>query len=271
MRSILVHVCNDPGFESRFQIALDLGRSFGAHLTFLQVVSRTVALPGDFNGNLAAAMLPVVQEEADEFREKVEARLKDEDVCWDWVQETGAADSRLLSHAALNDLVLVGAIAPVGSETQPSRLAGALAIHGRTPVMVTPKTSPGFDATKPAIVAWNGSVQSSHALRASVELLKQSSAVTIVTITGEDESRAFDLPPSEGAEYLSRHGISCEIVELPVLARHPADIVIEAAENRGAGCVVLGAYGHSRMFELVFGGVTRKILQDPPLPLFMAH
>ena len=271
MRSILVHVYNDPGLEARLQIALDLARSFDAHVTFLQAVTHQVLIPGDYTGTLTAQMMPVVQEQADELRRAVEKRLADEDVRWDWVQEIGMPDSRLMSHAGLNDLVLVGSVAPMGSETQPSRLAGALAIHGRTPVMVTPKDAKGFDVTKPAVVAWNGSPQAAHALRASLEMLRRSGNVTLITVTGEEDAKKYDLPPSEGAEYLSRHGISCEIVEVPALGRHPAEILLEAATVRDAGYIVLGAYGHARLFELVFGGVTRRILKDPQIPLVLAH
>jgi nucleotide-binding universal stress UspA family protein len=271
MRSILVHVHDGPGFEARFQIALDMARSYDAHLTFLQVVMHPVIIPGDYTGTVVAQMMPVMQKQADEFRQATEARLADEDVRWDWVQEIGMADSMLMSHAALNDLVLVGCVAPQASEVQPSRLAGSLAIEGRSPVMVAPQNANGFDVSKPALVAWNGSREAAHALRASVEMLKRSETVYLAMVTGEDERKGRGLPPIDGAAYLARHGIECEIVELPCLARHPAEVLLEAAKNRGAGYMVLGAYGHARLFEMVFGGVTRRMLKDPPIPLVLAH
>ncbi len=271
MRSILVHVYNDPGIEARLQVALDMARSYDAHLTFLQVVQQPIVLPGDYTGTITAQMMPVVQEQADELRQVIEARLADEDVRWDWVQEAGMADDMLMSHAALNDLVLVGCLAPQGSETQPSRLAGTLAIEGRSPVMVAPKDAKGFDPTKPALVAWNGSREASHALREALPMLKHSKSVFLATVTGENDRKRSALPPVDGAAYLSRHGISCEIVELPCLGRHPAEVLLEAADSRDAGYIVLGAYGHARLFEMVFGGVTRRMLKNPPIPLVLAH
>lgn len=267
MKAILVHVSSAPGMEARLQAALDLGRSFNAHIRFLQQISQTVALPGDFNGTLAAAMLPVLQDQANTQRAQIEARLADEDVCWDWVQEIGMADARLVSHAALNDVVLVGAGYPAGGD----RLAGQLAIEGRTPVLVVPGNAAGFDAAKPVVIGWNGSPEAARAIKGAMPLLASASAVHLVTIVGENEARHFDLPPTEGAEFLSRHGISSEILTLPAQGRHPAELMMEAAQRANASCVVMGAYGHSRMFEMVFGGVTRKILQDPPLPVLMAH
>ncbi|MFZ1741904.1 MAG: universal stress protein [Pontixanthobacter sp.] len=271
MRSILVHISDDACLEGRFQIALDLARSFDAHLIFLQAISENIAMPGDIYGTIATQMLPVVQEQADKLRHKLEQRLQHEDIRWNWVQEVGMADSRLIAHAALNDLVLVGALAPLGSELQPSRLAGALAIHGRTPVMVTPKDASAFDVAKPAIVAWNGSVQASHALRAATGLLCKAESVTLLCVTGEDGAADFDLTPSEGAEYLSRHEIACEVLEMPAQGRNPAEILLETASHRDAGYIVLGAYGHARLFEIMFGGVTRRILKNPPIPMVLAH
>ncbi|GAA4644272.1 universal stress protein [Pontixanthobacter gangjinensis] len=271
MQSILVHVYNDPGIESRLQIALDMARAYDAHLTFLQVVLRPVILPGDYSGIVAAQMMPVAQEQADELRRVIEARLEEEDVRWNWVQEADMTDDMLMSHAALNDLVLVGCAAPQQSSDAPSRLAGTLAIRGRSPVMVAPLHAKSFDPAKPALVAWNGSREASHALRASLSMLKHSSTVYLATVVGEEGPSREGLPAIDGAAYLSRHGISCEVVELPCHARHPAEVLLEAAMSREAGYIVLGAYGHARLFEMIFGGVTRRMLKDPPIPLVLAH
>ena len=95
--------------------------------------------------------------------------------------------------------------------------------------------------------------------------------VYLASVTGEEGRKRSALPPVDGAAYLSRHGIACEIVELPCLGQHPAEILLAAADSRDAGYIVLGAYGHARLFEMVFGGVTRRMLKDPPIPLVLAH
>ena len=90
-----------------------------------------------------------------------------------------------------------------------------------------------------------------------------------MTVTDGDSGES--LPPDQLGMYLARHGVGCEVAELPGSGRHPAEVLLEAAESRDAGYVVLGVYGHSRLLEMVFGGVTRRILIDPPLPLILAH
>ncbi|MXO90136.1 universal stress protein [Pontixanthobacter aquaemixtae] len=271
MQSILVHVCNDPDFEARLQTSLDIARFFDAHLTFLQTITPPVVLPMDYTGTAIPPLLPMAQEQAEKLKQDTEARLNDEDVQWDWVQEVGFVDSMLLSHAALNDLVIVGADGQTETEHNRSRLAGILAIEGRSSVMVVPSSSQCFDPSKPALVAWNGSPESARAMRASLALLKRSDSVVLATVTGEPERKSSRLPPFDGASYLARHGIECELIELPCSGRHPAKILVEEAEKRDAGYIVLGAYGHSRLLEIVFGGVTRDMLDDPQIPVFLAH
>ena len=271
MQSILVHVDTDTGFDARLQVALDLARAHQSYLTFLQIVSPPVVLPTGFGGPVPTPMMPIAQEQADEFKNKLESRLNDEDVRWDWVQEVGFADGVLLEHGAFHDLVLVGAQVPEVTGSRPSRLAGSMAIEGRSTVMVVPNSAKSFDASKPALVAWNGAPEAARAIRSSLPILRASQLVYVATVVEETGNEAGKLPPLDGAAYLARHGIDCDIVELPCATRHPADVLMEAAENRGAGYVVLGAYGHTRMFEMVFGGVTRRMLNNPPLPLILAH
>lgn len=271
MRSILLHAHRDPGFESRLQAALDVTRQVDAHLTCLQAIIWDIALPGDIYATMAAELVPVMMEEAAAFRAEVEARLEKEDVRWDWVDEPGMADIRLMEHAALADLVVVGAEAPRDGRPGPSPLVGALAIHGRAPLLVVPKKTRRFSVESPAMVAWNGSPESSRALRAAVPMLARSSKVWLARVDSPEQDDGLDLPPLSGAEYLSRHGIDCEILDLGMRHGNVAATIEEEALSRDCGYIVMGAYGHSRMLEVLFGGVTRKSIANPALPLLIAH
>ena len=271
MRSILLHAHDDAGFEGRLQVSLDLARTFDAHLTCLQAISVDIAFAGDFYGTFGAEMVPLATERAKAFREKFEARLAGEDVRWEWVDRMGLGDTALLQYAGLSDLVVLGASSPDGTKT-PSWLAGTLAIHARVPILAVPEHCRAFAGGAPALVAWNGSVESSRALRAAVPLLARASSVTLATVGSGEGDEDVDLPAVQGCEYLARHGIGSELIELPAdgektVARKLAD----AAQAREAGFIVMGAYGQPRMFELLLGGVTRGLLADTPVPLLMAH
>ncbi len=269
MKSILVHIERDNGLEGRLQVVLDLARCFDAHLSCLQVVNYEVAMPGDFYGSATASVLHYVREQAAELREKTERDLANEDVRWDWIEEVGVANNRLIEFASINDLVVLGKSLPGHKAATPSYLIGTLAIHARTPLLVVPEKTDRLDCTGPALVCWDGSVEAANALRAAVPLLRLARKVCLVTVT--DAAGGGCLPPLSGADYLARHGIECEMVAIPSEGRATGDVLLTAAELRKADYLVMGAYGRPRLLEGLFGGVTRQLLSDPPVPLFAAH
>lgn len=271
MRSILLHIDTDPGLEARLQAALDIARAMDGHLICLQTISYDIAVPGDIYGSMVGDVIPVLRENANKLRDKVTARLAGEDVRWDWRQEQGPSRESLLGWASLADLVLAGAHDPFGSARAPAPLLGDLVVHGSTPVLVMPDAARSFDVAGTAIVGWNGSIEAAHALRMATPLLARASSVVLATVAEKRDNREFDLPPLDGAEYLSRHGIECEIVELPLGAETVADTLTDGALRRRASLLVIGGYGRSRMVETVFGGVTRKLLSSPPIPILTAH
>ena len=128
-----------------------------------------------------------------------------------------------------------------------------------------------FDVGAPMLVAWNGSAEGAHALRAAMPLLACSCKVTLACVIEADERARFDLPSTDGAKYLARHGIDCEIVEIPRGEASIADTLFSAAQMRECGLMVMGAYGHSRLAELLLGGVTRQMLSEPQMPVLLAH
>jgi nucleotide-binding universal stress UspA family protein len=142
-------------------------------------------------------------------------------------------------------------------------------------VLVLPETCTRIDPEAPALVAWDGSAEASHALKAAVPLLKLSSAVYLATVKepakGAKAAKEPDLPPVAGADYLSRHGISCEMIEVAPHEEGVAAALQAEAATRKAGLLVMGAYGHTRLTERVFGGVTRRMLTGVRIPLLLTH
>jgi len=270
MRSLLLHAHRDANFESRLQVALDLARAYDAHLTCVQPITFDVVMPGDFYGIYPAELAPVARADAEEFRNEIEPRLAVEQVRWDWVDEFGLPEKRLLHHAALADLAIVGASSPDGPRG-PSALAGLLAVHCKAPVLVVPDGAKGLAIDGPAVVAWDGSLESSQALRAALPLLARASKVSLVSVTEPHPEDEPELPALSGAEYLARHGIDCELVELPKGTRKVSEVLREAARARGASYLVMGAYGVPRVVETLFGGVTRSMLRDADVPILLAH
>lgn len=271
MRSILLHIADDRCMDARLQAALDMARICDGHVTCLQSLPVESVVTGDAYGDLAVNLIPALREQAQALRDRLEPRLHNEDARWDWVMRDGPARYAMPEFAVLSDVIVMGACDELGGASHYSDLAADIVVHTRTPVLLVPDHCHGIDVTRPIAIAWNGSDEACRALRAAMPLVRRAASVHLLTVAEDGHVRATDLPPVNGATYLSNHGIACEIVELPVQSGGVASTLFHAAKARGAGCLVTGAYGHTRLRELLLGGVTRSMMSNPELPLFLAH
>ena len=268
MKSILLYANPDSGLPSRLQAALDVTRLFEGHLTCLQVAPYDSFIMGDPFGGIYA--LPTVVEQvrrtADEHREAMEARLGNEGVPWTWLFYEGAPPQLIVDRGRLSDLIVLSLPGTdAGSAVQD--IAADAVVHARSPVLAVPAAASGFDGFGPALVAWDGSLESSHALRLTLPMLRNAAEVHVVSVT----SGHREFPATDASEYLACHGISSELHEWPVEGRSVASSLLNAAGSLAAAYVVMGAYGHTRLRQAVLGGTTRDMLHTSTVPLLMAH
>jgi nucleotide-binding universal stress UspA family protein len=270
MKSILLHVQDDPGMDARLQAALGIARSTGGHVSCLHVTPISLYIASD--GITGAYMMPNFAKTLDEMEAKMRARieghLKNEDVSWDYEHVDGDPAQELVSRSSLADLIVLGRYHHRETRYTPVTLIGDVLQSARTPILLHPQELANFDVFGPAVVAWNGSFEAANALRAALPLLKMASAVHIVTVA---EPEAHMLPSLAASTYLSRHDVASELHARPVSETPVEDAIKETAQVMGAGYIVMGGYGHSRAREFLFGGVTRTLLKDCPLPLIMGR
>lgn len=272
MKNILFNAAGDKHFPGRLDAALDIARAFGAHLTLLHSVPYETAAIIEPYGAAFATLIPVWREAAEALRDETIADLANESVSWSWIDSAGPIAAAMLREAALQDLIVLGAREPHSSSTGPSYSAGELALAGDCPVLVLPDSCKSFDPAAPALVAWDGSAEASRALKAAVPFLHLAREVYLAVVEEPvRHSERADLPPLDGAQYLSRYGITSQVVQLEQLAEGVAATIRAAAEIRHAGLIVMGAYGRTRLSERIFGGVTRDMLADVRVPLLLAN
>jgi nucleotide-binding universal stress UspA family protein len=120
-------------------------------------------------------------------------------------------------------------------------------------------------------LAWNGSDEVLRATRLALPFLRQADQVDIAIIDPPVHGRDQPDPGEAPARWLSRHGVRVEVAVLARTERRKADVLAHFAAERGCEGLVLGAYGHSRLREMLLGGTTRDLLAEVPLPLLMAH
>lgn len=270
MKSILVHVQDDPGMEARLQAALSIARATTGHVSCLHVTPISLYIASD--GITGAYMMPNFAETLNEIevkmRTRIEEHLKNEDVSWDYQHVDGDPAQEIVSRSSLADLVVLGRYHHRETSLTPITLIGDVLQSARAPILVQPQDLKSFDAFGPAVVAWNGSFEAANALRAALPLLQMASTVHIVTV---EESQDHMLPSLAASTYLSRHGVTSELHARPASKMPVEDAIRETAEVMGAGYIVMGGYGHSRAREFLFGGVTRTLLKECSIPLIMGH
>jgi len=177
---------------------------------------------------------------------------------WREVQDKPDA---LASHAHHADLVVVGRPGHSNGLTRPQ--VDAILSQGGRPLLIAGSMTPS-SPTGTVFVCWKEAPESARALTAALPLLKAAQRVVIAHVSEE-----LDPTPLSGlAHYLALHGISAETRLLPRRGA-VADTLAAAADAHQADLIVLGAYGHSRARERVFGGCTRGFLDDARVPVLM--
>lgn len=270
MKSILLHTYEDNGFESRLSVALDVCRAHDAHLTCAYVTPFTAYVGFDPMGGVFAsgALVESLRESEDKMRAKVEARLNNEDVRWDWQSYDGDPAQTLVSASSLADLVILSQAGRdrTGPES-PLPIVDDVAVNARCAVLVVPASVNRYDAKAPVVIGWNASEEAARAIREALPALKLATSVTLVSV-GEDGE---DYPQTEASAYLSRHGIGSDLQSF-ASGDGPADsLITQTAKVVCAGAILIGAYGHSRLRETLLGGVTRRLATHSDIPVLLGR
>jgi nucleotide-binding universal stress UspA family protein len=174
--------------------------------------------------------------------------------------------ARLAAQARLHDLTILDLGPPV-YDLDRKTIEKTILRSGR-PTIALPPGNGAFRGQR-IIVAWDGSAPAARAANDALPFLRAAQAVEIVAVADAREL-ADTVPGAEFAPHLARHGINVTVNDLPVDGS-VADTLLAQAGLFRADMIVLGAYGHTRAREFLFGGVTRSLLRSSPVPLFLAH
>ncbi len=173
------------------------------------------------------------------------------------------------AHARLADLVVMTR-GPEHGAARRALIADILFKSGR-PLLLVP-LRPRKRNWDRFVIGWNASANAVRAIAAAMPLLKPASSVIIATVDAVPSPAGHGQTPGrELAAYLARHGVRAEVHNLDGLGRPAEKALCDEALAFDADALVIGAYGHSPAQEFIFGGVTRALLAEAPVPLLMAH
>jgi nucleotide-binding universal stress UspA family protein len=191
----------------------------------------------------------------------------------EWRVADGFADDELAHAARYADLVVVGQGNPeVPATGVPSDLAEQVALHTERPVLVVPHIGAAKEPGKTVLLAWNGSREASRAATAALPLLAEADKVVVLSVDAKNR-KAGDGHDHDAdvAAWLSRHGVKATVQHDVATDTDVGSVILSRAADHDADLIVMGLYGHSRMREMVLGGVSRTLLHSMTAPLLIAH
>jgi nucleotide-binding universal stress UspA family protein len=273
-KDLLVHVDNDPGCASRLDVAAALAARHEAHLTGLHAMGWP-RVPGYLEAEIPPNALDFQRRQLEAAAREAEQRFLDRTrrrgVHGEWRVDTGDILFAVKLHARYADLTVVGQGLDLGGAPRDlAYLPEELALGVGRPVLIVPRYGTFETVGERVLIAWNGSREATRAVHDAMPLLRLAGKVTVLSIDPEPGPEPR-VPGADIARHLARHGIAAEVDFVPGLDIEVGDVLLSRAADLGIDLIVMGAYGHSRLREMVLGGATRHMLQHMTAPVLMAH
>lgn len=275
LKDLLVHVDNSKACGARLDAAVHVAQSHGAHLTGVHIVPR-LYIPG-----YAEMQVPLEVIEAQ--REALEARLAEAETAFrtvtdkaglsaEWRSAEGNLAGTLALHGRYVDALIVGQPDKNDPVSTSEGLAGKLVLDVGRPILVIPYigASPSFGQR--ILIAWNATRQAVRAVHDALPLLERANSVVVLSVNPPaGKGGDGDIPSADICLHLSRHGINAEADHVEAHDIDVGNMLLSRAFDMGVDLIVMGAYGHSRLRELVLGGATRHLIEHMTVPVLMSH
>lgn len=286
IKTILVPATGNQTDDAVFASALAVARAFDAHLDVLHVrvnaAAMVAAMATDGSGAaMVSGLIERIDEEAtrredaarqlfQRFCERERVAIEDAPTgqrspTAQWLREIGDEAYWVREYGRATDLLVIGH--PAGDQgVSIDTIEAALVGTGR-PVLIVPAT-PMVWLPETIVIAWKAAPEAARAVTAAMPLLSRSKRILIVTVAEEQ-----GLSDEEGARLMTSlawHGLNASTRHLRPERLGAADTLLATAAEEGA-LVVMGAYGHSRLREWIFGGFTEHVLRGAVVPVLMMH
>lgn len=275
-RDIMVHLTEDPRNAARTAAAILLAQQFDAHVTALYT------LPPPQHLYYLGEFVPpeIFQQQADVARARAAtARTLFEEVAArhavraEWLESERLPVDAVETYGRAFDLLVLGQSdpdpkeplsVPAGMDVLPQELA----IRAGRPILALPYAGDYPVIGSHVMIAWNGSREATRAVHDAMPFLQKAKKVTVFGINPE-QSRGT--PGADLARHLARHDVRVETAYTVTSDLEAGDALLSAVSDHGTNLLVMGAYGHSRMREVVFGGVTETVLASMTVPVLLSN
>jgi len=274
-RVILTCLTDIDTAAATLDLAMGVAKDFGAGHEILHVRSdpaSAVPLVGEgMSGAMVEEMLGAAEKHGMELSRALRAKF--DEACQRhgasplWREEIGREDDVVASAGRLSDLVILARPLPNRDLPSPVTVNAAILDTGR-PLLLAPAKPPARTGGTVALF-WNGSPQAARAVHFSLPFLKRAGRVVVLSAREEETPT-----PGEGlVAYLAKHEVQATF-RLFSAGGPGSDVgrgLLAEADKESADLVVMGAFTHSRLRQLVLGGVTRMVLNTATVPVLLAR
>lgn len=273
-KTILVHLDNGKRAAARLDIGIRLARQFDAHVVGLHAVT-AVRIPSYVLAEGGPSIAMQQQKNAQEQAARAEAQFRaalDKAALpgAEWRRSAADALDACTLHARYADLAVIGQADSSDSADVEPEFPEQFVLSAGRPVLVVPYAGKFATLGERILISWNAGREATRAVTDAIPLLRRAKAVDVIAFNPDGDPHG-EVPGADIGLYLARHGVKVKI------SHHRADDVdvgnqiLSRAADLGTDLIVMGAWGHSRMRELILGGVTRTLLETMTVPVLMSH
>lgn len=277
LKDMLVIVDDPAASATRIAVAADLARRHDAHLTGLCVVGGPF-LPAHVAAEMPISLLQAERrarlDRAEDARAAFDERMRAhglEDRS-EWRMVEGDPGTLAAIHGRYADLIVVGQTDPDRDGDLPGATPDDLLFSAGRPILVVPHSGQFVGVGARVVVAWNGGREAARAVGDALPFLERAERVILMAVNPEPGAAGLgDEPCADIARHLSHHGCRVEATHVITPELDPGAAILNTVTDESCDLVVMGAYGHSRLRELVLGGMTRYMLHHMTVPVLMSH
>ncbi len=278
MKTILLPFSGSDTATAALDTAVAVAHKFDSYIEGLFVrqlppiiAGEGITLPGDYMTQLAeesqaqAKIARETFEKATSERNIPSGNVETTGVIAGWSEIEGTLTQAIGEYGRVFDLIVVARDEQRSIDWK-AACETALFESGR-PVVVAGATAPQTIGTN-VLIGWNGSTETSRAIAMAMPFLERASTVKVLTVEGGNVSGPEG---KRAAKQLNRHGINVEAVTVNPQGVAVGQAMLDYAQETNVDLIVKGAYTHSRLRQMIFGGATSELLNNSPIPVLFCH
>jgi nucleotide-binding universal stress UspA family protein len=273
---MLVHLNDKRRAEAVLEPAVSLANRYQAHLIGMHVYPSVPAAPiaVPYASKVLGSIAAGERKEADEIAAVFARMTANQPFVAEWralkVPHMDLA-SVVLDHARSVDLIVAGQTDPDWEQSPLMDFPERLALESGRPTLVVPYVGRYREIGRNVVIAWKGARESARAVFDALPLLAGAETVDILEVKERRDDGDSLAPDTTIAASLARHGVKTTVRTSAAADIGIGDEILSRVADAGADLLVMGAYGHSRMRELVFGGATRHLMRYMTVPTLFSH